>query len=66
MACDRALGADPTVREISWSVRDVLLYHLSLGAGRDADGRGGPWQGGEQQGERGEGDCQLVAIHPLG
>lgn len=31
-----ALGAEPTVREISWSRRDVLLYHLSLGAGREA------------------------------
>lgn len=34
---DKALGAEPTTREIAWSDRDVLLYHLSLGAGRDAD-----------------------------
>lgn len=34
---DKALGADPTTREIAWTSRDVLLYHLSLGAGRDAD-----------------------------
>lgn len=33
----KALSADPTTREISWSRRDVLLYHLSLGAGRAAD-----------------------------
>jgi acyl dehydratase len=32
-----ALGADPTTRDIAWSQRDVLLYHLSLGAGRDAE-----------------------------
>ncbi|WP_406385442.1 MaoC/PaaZ C-terminal domain-containing protein [Streptomyces sp. NBC_01618] len=32
----KALSADPSVREISWSTRDVLLYHLSLGAGSDA------------------------------
>lgn len=32
-----ALGADPTTRDIAWSRRDVLLYHLSLGAGRTAD-----------------------------
>ena len=31
-----ALGAEPTVRELSWTPRDVLLYHLSVGAGRDA------------------------------
>ncbi|WP_166137682.1 MaoC/PaaZ C-terminal domain-containing protein [Nocardioides ochotonae] len=31
-----ALGAEPTVREVCWTPRDVLLYHLSLGAGRDA------------------------------
>lgn len=38
MAIDRqkALSAAPTVREISWTTRDVLLYHLSLGAGSDA------------------------------
>lgn len=34
---DRALTADPSQREISWTQRDVLLYHLSLGAGRHAD-----------------------------
>lgn len=34
---DQALGADPSVREIGWTRRDVLLYHLSLGAGRHAD-----------------------------
>ncbi|WP_347354858.1 MaoC/PaaZ C-terminal domain-containing protein [Intrasporangium sp.] len=30
---DAALSADPVVREISWTASDVLLYHLSLGAG---------------------------------
>jgi acyl dehydratase len=34
---DKALNADPTTREVTWSPRDVLLYHLSLGAGRHAD-----------------------------
>lgn len=34
---DTALGAEPTVREIGWTTRDVLLYHLSLGAGAGAD-----------------------------
>ncbi|GAB2868426.1 MaoC/PaaZ C-terminal domain-containing protein [Nocardioides pacificus] len=33
---DVALGAEPTTRPISWTRRDVQLYHLSLGAGRDA------------------------------
>ncbi|MFC0862101.1 MaoC/PaaZ C-terminal domain-containing protein [Sphaerimonospora cavernae] len=33
---DRALGAPPATREIAWTSRDVLLYHLSLGAGADA------------------------------
>ncbi|MEV6162211.1 MaoC/PaaZ C-terminal domain-containing protein [Streptomyces sp. NPDC052052] len=33
---DKALNADPSVREIRWTTRDVLLYHLSLGAGADA------------------------------
>ncbi|WP_436740106.1 MaoC/PaaZ C-terminal domain-containing protein [Streptomyces sp. BBFR102] len=33
---DKALGAPPTVQKISWTARDVLLYHLSLGAGADA------------------------------
>lgn len=32
---DAALGAEPTVRELSWTDQDVLLYHLSLGAGAD-------------------------------
>lgn len=32
-----ALGAQPTTREVSWTQRDVLLYHLSLGAGAHAD-----------------------------
>jgi acyl dehydratase len=32
-----ALGAEPTTRDIAWTSRDVLLYHLSLGAGRNAD-----------------------------
>lgn len=34
---EKALGADPAVREATWTSRDVLLYHLSLGAGRHAD-----------------------------
>ncbi|MGW0688407.1 MaoC/PaaZ C-terminal domain-containing protein [Streptomyces sp. NPDC002754] len=33
---DKALGAPPTVQDIAWTTRDVLLYHLSLGAGADA------------------------------
>ncbi|MFE4217968.1 MaoC/PaaZ C-terminal domain-containing protein [Streptomyces sp. NPDC056844] len=33
---DKALTAAPSVREIHWTTRDVLLYHLSLGAGADA------------------------------
>lgn len=38
MAIDvqRAKDAEPSTRVISWTARDVLLYHLSLGAGRDA------------------------------
>ena len=32
-----ALAAPPAVRTIAWTRRDVLLYHLSLGAGRHAD-----------------------------
>lgn len=32
----KALTAEPAVREIHWTTRDVLLYHLSLGAGADA------------------------------
>ncbi|MDG3011660.1 3-alpha,7-alpha,12-alpha-trihydroxy-5-beta-cholest-24-enoyl-CoA hydratase [Rhodococcus sp. D2-41] len=31
-----ALSAEPTVREANWTERDVLLYHLGLGAGVDA------------------------------
>lgn len=31
-----ALAAEPTVRQANWSERDVLLYHLGLGAGTDA------------------------------
>lgn len=31
-----ALAAPPSTRTVSWTARDVLLYHLSLGAGRDA------------------------------
>lgn len=34
---DTALGAEPSVRDIAWTRRDALLYHLSLGAGRHAD-----------------------------
>lgn len=30
---DMALSAEPVLREISWTDTDVLLYHLSLGAG---------------------------------
>lgn len=33
-----ALAAEPAVREASWSERDVLLYHLGLGAGTDMRG----------------------------
>jgi acyl dehydratase len=33
---ERSLAATPSSRTISWTARDVLLYHLSLGAGRDA------------------------------
>ena len=32
---DAALGAPARTRDIAWTTRDVLLYHLSLGAGRD-------------------------------
>lgn len=31
---EAALSAAPTVRTVTWTTRDVLLYHLSLGAGR--------------------------------
>lgn len=34
---DAALTAAPRTATISWSTRDVLLYHLSLGAGSRAD-----------------------------
>jgi acyl dehydratase len=34
---EKALAAEPTVREVTWTTRDVLLYHLSLGAGVRAD-----------------------------
>ena len=34
---EAALAAAPSVRQISWTRRDVLLYHLSLGAGRHAE-----------------------------
>lgn len=30
---EKALSAEPSVREIGWTSRDVLLYHLSVGAG---------------------------------
>lgn len=30
---EKALTAEPSVHEIHWTTRDVLLYHLSLGAG---------------------------------
>ncbi|MET4046447.1 3-alpha,7-alpha,12-alpha-trihydroxy-5-beta-cholest-24-enoyl-CoA hydratase [Rhodococcus sp. 1163] len=30
-----ALAAEPTVREISWTDRDVILYHLGVGAGEN-------------------------------
>ena len=33
----RALAAVPITREVSWTARDVLLYHLSLGAGAGPD-----------------------------
>lgn len=33
---EKALSAEPAVREARWSGRDVLLYHLSLGAGAHA------------------------------
>ena len=34
---ETALAADPQISEISWTTTDVLLYHLSLGAGAQAD-----------------------------
>ncbi|MFI6874795.1 MaoC/PaaZ C-terminal domain-containing protein [Streptomyces sp. NPDC050400] len=33
---EKALTADPAIRRIGWTTRDVLLYHLSLGAGSGA------------------------------
>ncbi|AOD22674.1 3-alpha,7-alpha,12-alpha-trihydroxy-5-beta-cholest-24-enoyl-CoA hydratase [Rhodococcus sp. p52] len=33
---DVALSAAPTVRDASWTERDVILYHLGLGAGVDS------------------------------
>ena len=33
---DVALAAAPTTREVSWTERDVILYHLGLGAGVDS------------------------------
>lgn len=32
----KALAADPLVGEFSWDQDDVILYHLGLGAGKDA------------------------------
>lgn len=32
---ETALAAEPTVREISWTDRDVILYHLGVGAGEN-------------------------------
>src|SRR5699024_10816443 len=37
MDTETALAADPQVREISWTTTDLLLDHLSLGAGAQAD-----------------------------
>lgn len=34
---DTALNAPARTREIRWTERDVMFYHLSLGAGRGAD-----------------------------
>lgn len=34
---DVALAAEPRTRQITWTTRDVLLYHLSLGASRSGD-----------------------------
>ena len=34
---DTALAAEPTLQQVRWTRRDVLLYHLSLGAGARAD-----------------------------
>lgn len=37
------LSAEPAIREVSWTTRDVLLYHLSLGASRTGDIRDLTW-----------------------
>ena len=34
---EQALSSAPTTREVAWTARDVLLYHLSLGAGAGVD-----------------------------
>jgi acyl dehydratase len=34
---EAALSAPERIEELAWTERDVLLYHLSLGAGRGAD-----------------------------
>ena len=34
---EEALKAEPTLTEVGWTRRDVLLYHLSLGAGSGPD-----------------------------
>lgn len=34
---EQALSARPSVRDVTWTSRDVLPYHLSLGAGAHAD-----------------------------
>ncbi|MEU3098227.1 MaoC/PaaZ C-terminal domain-containing protein [Streptomyces sp. NPDC006967] len=36
----RALAAPPRTARISWAVKDVLLYHLGIGAGRPATDSG--------------------------
>ncbi|OSZ57437.1 3-alpha,7-alpha,12-alpha-trihydroxy-5-beta-cholest-24-enoyl-CoA hydratase [Streptomyces pharetrae CZA14] len=36
----KALAAEPRTGEISWTPKDVLLYHLGIGAGRPATGPG--------------------------
>ncbi|WP_300680259.1 MaoC/PaaZ C-terminal domain-containing protein [Nocardioides sp.] len=36
---EAALSAPPATREIAWTQRDALLYHLSLGAGRPVAGK---------------------------
>ncbi|MGW0880460.1 MaoC/PaaZ C-terminal domain-containing protein [Streptomyces sp. NPDC002671] len=33
----KAVAAEPRIREISWTVKDVQLYHLGIGAGADPD-----------------------------